>query len=125
MIAKNHLMLDACGSTLRRPVSQQVSQQVSWWSVHEFVTARLRHIEYWPLIGTPAWCELSDDDPVQQAAILDAAQHWALRVETNQQAQAAAAKAIAGAADWPAVAREIRCREDFYTTHPWLKRMTS
>jgi hypothetical protein len=77
------------------------------------------------MAGTPEWCNLPDDDPVKLAALLDAAQHWALRLETNQLAQTAAAEAIAGAADWPAIARGIPCRADFYTTHPWLKRVTT
>ena len=80
---------------------------VSWWSVHEFVTAQLHHVEHWPLIGTPLWCELSDDDPVKLAAILDAAQHWALRVETCQEGLAQVSRDISTAENWSAIAAEI------------------
>ena len=99
------------------------SQQVAWWEVHKFVTAHIK-AQHWPMVGTPAWCALPDDHPAKLAAIFDAAQHWALRLETCQQALAAAAHDIAGAADWPTIAREIRSRADFYATHPGLKRVT-
>jgi Protein of unknown function (DUF2742) len=54
------------------------SQQVSWWSVHEHVAPLLDQIESWPMVGTPAWCRLADDDPRKLAALYDAARHWAL-----------------------------------------------
>ena len=101
------------------------SQQVSWWTVHEFATARIQQVDHWPMIGTPLWCELHGNDPVKWAAILDAAVHWALRLETSQQAQADAAKAISAGADWPALAREINRRTDFYAARPWLRRAAS
>jgi Protein of unknown function (DUF2742) len=71
------------------------SQQVSWWTVHEFVTAHLQ-VEHWPMAGTPAWCLFNDDDPVKLAAVLDAARHWALRIETCQQAYADAGSDFGG-----------------------------
>lgn len=83
------------------------SQQVSWWAVHEFVTAVLDQVNGWPMLGTPAWCSLAHDDPRKWAAILDGAQHWALRVDTCQEYRAEASRAVAGAADWPEIAREI------------------
>jgi hypothetical protein len=103
------------------PVNPATSSQVSWWSVHEFVAAHLL-VEHWPLIGSPDWCELGDDDPAKLAAVFDASRHWALRLETSQLAQTAAAEAIAGAADWPVIAHEIRDRAEFYAARPWLRR---
>ena len=90
------------------------SQQVAWWEVHEYVTDVLRDVEHWPLIGTPAWCLLDDDDPQKWAALLDAAQHWALRVETCQQATADAASAISAAQNWGRIAHEQRLRREVY-----------
>ncbi|GBE64201.1 hypothetical protein MFM001_06630 [Mycobacterium sp. MFM001] len=84
------------------------SQQVSWWAVHEWVQKYLETAEAYPMAGTPAWCLLPDDSREKWAALLDFAQHHALRVETAQQARAQASKAVAAAADWPAVAQEIR-----------------
>ena len=101
-----------------------LSQQVSWWSVHEFVTDHLQ-VEQWPMIGTPAWCLLDDDDPVKWAAILDAARHHALRVETCQQAHCEASRDVSDAADWSHIAEYIRAERQFYATHPWMKRMAS
>jgi Protein of unknown function (DUF2742) len=68
---------------------------------------------------------LAHDDPQKWAALLDAAQHWALRLETCQEARADASRAVAGAADWPKLSREINQRADFYAARPWLRREVS
>lgn len=101
------------------------SQQVSWWDVREFVTPMLEQSGSWPMAGTPAWCLLGDDDPVKLAALFDAAQHPALRVETCQQAACQASRDISAAADWSGIAREIRRHNEFYAEKPWLKRVAS
>ena len=100
------------------------SQQVNWESVHEFVTDHLQ-VTSWPMIGSPAWCLLDDDDPVKWAAILDAAQHWALRVEGCQQARCEASRDVSAAADWSRIANYIRTEREFYTARPWMKRAAS
>ena len=83
------------------------SQQVSFWSVYRWVQDRIGGTEF-PTAGTPAWCALDDDDPAKLAAVLDAGSHHSLRVEIAQEQRAAAARAIARAADWPAIARRYR-----------------
>ena len=112
------------------------SQQVSWWDVHEHVASVLERAETWPTVGTPAWCALSDGDPAKLAALLDAAQHWALRMETCQAEQGRAKRwaecatrhavirkklaeyqahhAISAAADWSAIANETLRRRKVY-----------
>jgi hypothetical protein len=100
-------------------------QAVSWYSVHEFVTAVLNQVNGWPIAGTPAWCSLARDDPRKWAAVLDAGQHHALRLELNQEARAQASHAVSAAADWPKVSREIQQRRDFHESRPWLKRSVS
>jgi hypothetical protein len=110
-------------TTQRRPSTS--SQQVAWWSVHVFVAERLERVGDWPMAGTPAWCALADDDPAKSAALLDAAQHWALRVETCQEAHCDASRQVSDAVDWSALAREINERTDFYGARPWLKRVAS
>jgi hypothetical protein len=104
------------------PTAAVGSQQVSWWAVHEFVTAVLSQVNGWPMLGTPAWCSLTHDHPAKWAALLDGAQHWALRVETCQLSRAEASRAIAVAVHWPKVAQENKQRNDFYAAHPWLRR---
>ena len=101
------------------------SQQVSWWSVHEHVAPMLDSVQSRPMVGTPEWCDLDDDDPVKMAALFDAAQHWALRVETCQQARADASQEFRSAVDWSALAREINIRADFFAARPWLRRVAS
>jgi hypothetical protein len=103
----------------RRSVS---SQQVSWWPVHTFVAEILDQVESWPMAGTPEWCALDRTDPAKWAALLDDAQHFALRRETLQEAHCEASRAVSGALDWSALAREIRQRADFYAARPWLRR---
>ena len=98
------------------------SQQVCWWTVHEFVSPLLTIVESWPTIGTPAWRDLAPDDLRKVAAVFDAARHWALQLESNQVARCEAGEAISAAADWPAIAERIRGRAEFFTERPWLRR---
>ena len=90
------------------------SRQVSWWSVREYVTEALDRAGSWPMAGTPVWCKLADDDPAKMAALLDAAQHWALRVEIAQHAVREASRDVAGAADWRAIADDMQRRGGSY-----------
>jgi hypothetical protein len=83
---------------------------VSWFSVHEYVAPILERVGSWPQVGSVDWCALPDDHPAKVAAIFDAAQHHALRVETAQEAKAQASQAISGAADWSAIAAETLSR---------------
>jgi hypothetical protein len=83
------------------------SRQVSWWAVHEFVAAVLDQANGYPMAGTPAWCSLAHDDPMKLAAVLDAGQRYALRIETEQQARAEASRDVAASTDWPALARSV------------------
>ena len=103
------------------------SRQVSWWSVHEFVTAAIQQAEVsnWPMAGTPAWCALADGDPRKWAALLIAGEHWSLRIETNQEHRAEASKMIADGADWGRVGSQIRSRQAFRSARPWMKRVVS
>ena len=101
------------------------SRQVAWWPVHELVAEVLDQVGDWPLLGTPAWCALDDDDPRKWAALLDAAQHWALRLDVEQEARAEASRAIAGAADWRAIGGQCQQRAQFRASRPWSKRVPS
>ncbi|OBJ35245.1 hypothetical protein A5621_17705 [Mycobacterium colombiense] len=98
---------------------------MSWWEVNEFVTPALRSAGSWPLAGTPAWCDLADDDPVKLASLLDAARHWALRVETCQQARCEASQAISAAHNWAEIGQRIRERREFYAERTWLRRASA
>lgn len=90
------------------------SQQVSFWAVHEFAQERIDAAGHYPMAGTPAWCALPDRDRRKWAALLDFAQHHALRVETAQEQRAAAGRAIAGAANWSQIARDTAQRARVY-----------
>ncbi|PJE07944.1 DUF2742 domain-containing protein [Mycobacterium sp.] len=85
------------------------SQQVSWWETHEFYQAALAQANVGPLPwpGTPAWCELAAGDPRKMLALASFGVHHALRVETAQEVECAASRAISAAQDWGAVARSM------------------
>jgi hypothetical protein len=100
------------------------SQQTSWSEVHGFVLPRLREVGDWPMVGSPLWCELDEADPVKWASLLDAAQHWALRVEHFQQARCGASKGISSDHAWSSMARFLKRREEFLAARPWMKRGT-
>ena len=101
------------------------SRAVDWWTVHVFVDPWLTAFRGWPMVGTPDWCALPDDSPIKWAALLDAAQHWALRLEGRGQACAEASKAISASYDWAAISNEIRQRGDYLAANPWARRKTS
>ena len=101
------------------------SQQVSWWEVHQYRGRVLKSydIQTFPIVGTPAWCALPDGHPVKLVAALDAAQHWALRLDTAQAARCQAAQNIAGSTDWKAVAKSHREHSEFLAANPWARRV--
>ncbi|HYQ36849.1 MAG TPA: DUF2742 domain-containing protein [Mycobacterium sp.] len=94
------------------------SAAVSWWSVHEWVQPYLQpYLDAagpLPMVGTPEWCALDDADPRKVAALFDAAQHWALRIETGQTALAEASRDISASTEWASVATEIFWRRSAY-----------
>lgn len=83
------------------------SQQVSWWSVHEFIAAVIEQVNHGalPTAGTPAWCELADGDPRKLLALAVAGEHHVLRVEAGQIAVAEASRCVASSAKWSELGR--------------------
>ncbi|WP_273733366.1 DUF2742 domain-containing protein [Mycolicibacterium septicum] len=102
-----------------------MSRQVDWWSVHEHVQPFLDVVGEWPMVGSWEWCQLDDDDPCKWAAVLSAAEHWALKVECNQLAYCDAGAAISRAAAWSAIAQRIGIEAKFYAGRPWMKRQVA
>jgi hypothetical protein len=109
-------------ATLCSEATAEFARSVNWLVVHRFVQPILAQVDGWPPAGTPAWFELAYDDPVKWCAVLDAAQHWALRIDCEQEARAEASKAVSAAADWVAVANELRQIREFQAKNPWAKR---
>jgi Protein of unknown function (DUF2742) len=110
------------------------SQQVNWSEVERWAAPFLDSVGSWPTIGTPEWCSLPMDDRRRWVAVIDAAQHWALRMETCQAAECEASHAISAAAGyddaghpvtWGAVAQRLRDHNEFYAQRPYLKRAAS
>jgi hypothetical protein len=101
------------------------SRAVNWLTVHRFVKAVLNQVNGWPMAGTAAWSSLNHADPAKWCALLDAAQHHALRVELNQTAIANASHDISASQDWAAVSREYAQLQSFRAANPWSKREAS
>ncbi|ADT97185.1 DUF2742 domain-containing protein [Mycolicibacterium gilvum] len=85
------------------------SQEVSWWAVHQFVSALVHQVKNatLPWAGTPAWRDLDDDDPRKLIALAVAGEHWALRVEIGQERRAQAAEDVWAGADWSAESQKM------------------
>ena len=75
-------------------MSRVSARSVSWWPVHEYVAPVLARVGPYPMVGTPEWCALPDDDPRKIAAFFSAAEHRALRVELGQEVLAGASREI-------------------------------
>ena len=107
------------------------SRAVAWWPVLTFTADRIgvppeaMPVLRVPLLGTPAWCALDDTDPVKLAAVLNGGQHFALRLEIEQEARADASQAVSAAADWRGIAQELAQLQSFRADRPWLKREAS
>lgn len=86
------------------------SAAVRWSDFHEWVQPYLDAAGEWPMVGSQPWFDLPDTDPRKLAALLDASQHWALRVETCQHARCEASQDISATADWHRIADQIRLR---------------
>ena len=75
-----------------------------------------------PAARLPRVVDLADDDPRKTASLYSAAEHWALRLEMNQEALAAASRDISALHDWGALGTELVQRRAFYDARPWLQR---
>ena len=87
------------------------SRTGDWWSVHQYVEPTLTEVGSWPMLGTLAWQHLPHDHPAKLAAVLDGGRHWALRVDTAQEAMAEASRDISAAVDLPALVRDMKRRQ--------------
>lgn len=75
-----------------------------------------------PLLGSIEWQRLNDRDPLKVAAVYQAAMERALYYEATQIALGEASKAIAAAADWPAVAQSARRHADAVDSGTYIPR---
>ncbi|XTP33444.1 DUF2742 domain-containing protein [Mycobacterium sp. TJFP1] len=90
------------------------SQEVSWWAVHQFLSAVVEQVKNTtlPWAGTPAWRELDDTDPRKLLSVAIAGEHHVLRVEIGQEQRAQAAEDVWGGADWSEAARQLPRRRE-------------
>jgi hypothetical protein len=100
------------------------SQQRDWYSTHEFIEAYQSQANLGPIpaAGTPSWCALDDSDPRKLLALALDGEHHVLRCEVAQIAECAASREISAAWDWGLIGRQIRQRNEFFASRPWLRR---
>lgn len=92
-----------------------VSRQVAWFEVYSFAQRfaanhDLDLLDIHLVPGTPAWCQMADDDARKLLSLVLGGVREALANDTHQAAIAEAAQEISGAADWTALAQRIRGR---------------
>ena len=75
-----------------------------------------------PVVGTPQWAALDDDDPLKLAACLAYSPHHALRIDTAQALRAVASQDISAAANWGAFGNRIREHREWMDAHRWATR---
>ncbi|MDH3026414.1 DUF2742 domain-containing protein [Gordonia alkanivorans] len=80
-----------------------------------------------PAAGSPEWCALPDDDGAKLLAVLTAGTRAILEDELaaladRRHAQKAAALEVAQAADWSAVARRVRDRDQAWKSGAYIGR---
>ncbi len=90
------------------------SQEICWWSVHQFITALVAqgNNDSLPWAGTPEWAALSDGDPRKLLSLAVAGEHWTLRVQIGQEQRAQAAEDVWGGEDWRQVAQQVQRRRE-------------
>lgn len=103
---------------------------VTWDPVHAFVGRVLGGRTTTIVAGTAEWCELRDDDSQKVAALLIAGSRWCLEEEIAQlrarrDAEKAAALEVVQAANWTAVARRIRDRDNAMRSGAHIERKAS
>lgn len=89
------------------------SRTICWEPVHDYVEKLAAQLgvdlrDRLPYPGTLSWLALDDGSPIKKAALLLAASQRVLHLEVEQEDRADASKAVAAAADWPAIAGEVR-----------------
>lgn len=107
-------------------------QVVEWEPVREFVHRLLVGVNHTglPVAGTAEWQRLADTDPHKTAAVLCAGSRWVLEeqiadLQARRDAEKAAALEIVQAADWTAVARRIRDRDNALRSGAHIPRKAS
>lgn len=111
-------------------MSAIASRTLCWESVHDYVEKLAAQLgvdlrDRLPFPGTLSWLALPDASPVKKAALLLAASQRVLHLEVEQENRADASKAVAAAADWPAIAGEIRRLADARRSGARIERRAS
>ncbi len=111
-------------------MSATESRTVVWVPVQDYATRLADQLGVdlsvrLPFPGTLSWLALPDDSPIKRAALLLAASQRVLHLEIEQENLAEASKDVADAADWPAVAGEVRRRADARKSGARIERRAS
>jgi Protein of unknown function (DUF2742) len=97
-----------CSGTDRQRYTS--THELDWHAVAVFAAPLLARIGSWPVPGSLEWIALPDSDPCKLAAVIAVGRYWVFDAACRQDTKREASQAISGAADWGAIANEIRRR---------------
>ncbi|WP_206499117.1 DUF2742 domain-containing protein [Rhodococcus sp. KRD175] len=75
-----------------------------------------------PILGSPAWVDIANDDVRWRHSVVAAGYRWAAREWLEQDARIEASRELSVSRDWSAVSRSIRQRNDYLAANPWARR---
>ena len=78
-----------------------------------------------PVLGSPSWVEIPDEDRRWRDSVVVAGYRWAMTEWLRQDAENQASKELSGSADWSAVAARTRRRAEYLAANPWARRHTA
>lgn len=78
-----------------------------------------------PVLGSPAWVDIPDDDRRWRDSVVVAGYRWAMAEWLRQDAENQASKELSGSADWSAVAARMRQHAEYLAANPWARRHTA
>ncbi|KZF01027.1 hypothetical protein A2J03_10720 [Rhodococcus sp. EPR-157] len=105
-----------------------VSHEVDVVAVHERlapILAQAVRLGDIPILGSPAWVGLPEDDSRWRHSVVAAGYRWAIREWLDQDVRRSASRAISAADDWGSVAQSIRRRNEYFTENPWAQRVVA
>lgn len=104
------------------------SREVSFIAVHDRLSPILttaHSLGGVPVLGSPAWVDLAEDDIRWRHSVVVSGYQWALRRWLEQDAETAASKEVSQQQDWSAHARYVRDRKQYFEANPWAKRVSA
>lgn len=103
---------------IQQGAGSPASRQVSWYETFSYASRfAAQHgvgLDHLPIAGTPQWCGMADDDARKLLSLVLGGVREALNHDVAQEHRAEASREVSTSADWSAISRRIRCRNEVY-----------